>query len=142
MNAFQPNNFSLNHVLVKVCSICVYLVLNVRWLRAGVNLFPTVSVIEALGGKCFLRAFIFSFSVFFCLTCLTWLLHQFKKQSTLVFLIYNIVFSFHCIFACILQVEQCLRNFDLSEYRRVLSDIAIWIYQVRLFQLKIQHSLQ
>ncbi len=28
------------------------------------------------------------------------------------------------------QVEQCLRNFDLSEYRRVLSDIAIWIYQV------------
>lgn len=29
------------------------------------------------------------------------------------------------------QIEQCLRNFDLSEYRRVLSDIAIWIYQVR-----------
>ena len=27
------------------------------------------------------------------------------------------------------QIEQCLRNFDLSEYRRVLSDIAIWIYQ-------------
>ena len=29
------------------------------------------------------------------------------------------------------QNEQCLRNFDLSEYRQVLSDIAVWIYQVR-----------
>ena len=28
------------------------------------------------------------------------------------------------------QNEQCLRNFDLSEYRQVLSDIAVWIYQV------------
>ena len=28
--------------------------------------------------------------------------------------------------------DRCLRNFDLSEYRRVLSDVAIWIYQVRL----------
>lgn len=28
------------------------------------------------------------------------------------------------------QVDQCLRNFDLSEYRRVMSDVAIWIYQV------------
>ena len=28
------------------------------------------------------------------------------------------------------QNEHCLRNFDLSEYRQVLSDIAIWIYQV------------
>ncbi|XP_071452238.1 unconventional myosin-Va isoform X1 [Hetaerina americana] len=27
------------------------------------------------------------------------------------------------------QNEQCLRNFDLSEYRQVLSDIAVWIYQ-------------
>ena len=29
-----------------------------------------------------------------------------------------------------MQNEQCLRNFDLSEYRQVLSDIAVWIYQV------------
>ena len=29
------------------------------------------------------------------------------------------------------QMDQCLRNFDLSEYRRVISDIAVWIYQVR-----------
>lgn len=28
------------------------------------------------------------------------------------------------------QNEQCLRNFDLSEYRIVLSDIGLWIYQV------------
>jgi myosin-5 len=28
------------------------------------------------------------------------------------------------------QNEQCLHNFDLSEYRQVLSDIAVWIYQV------------
>jgi hypothetical protein len=28
------------------------------------------------------------------------------------------------------QNEQCLQNFDLSEYRQVLSDIAVWIYQV------------
>jgi len=27
------------------------------------------------------------------------------------------------------QVEQCLRNFDLSEFRRVLMDVAVWIYQ-------------
>ena len=27
------------------------------------------------------------------------------------------------------QVQHCLRNFDLSAYRRVLSDIAVWIYQ-------------
>lgn len=33
------------------------------------------------------------------------------------------------------QNEQCLRNFDLSEYRQVLSDIAVWIYQVSLFLL-------
>ena len=36
------------------------------------------------------------------------------------------------------QVEQCLRNFDLSEYRRVLSDIAIWIYQeINLLNISI-----
>lgn len=28
------------------------------------------------------------------------------------------------------QNEQCLRNFDLAEYRQVLSDLAVWIYQV------------
>merc|ERR1712223_899902 len=28
-----------------------------------------------------------------------------------------------------MQVQHCLRNFDLSAYRRVLSDIAVWIYQ-------------
>lgn len=28
------------------------------------------------------------------------------------------------------QIDQSLRHFDLSEYRRVLSDVAIWIYQV------------
>lgn len=33
------------------------------------------------------------------------------------------------------QNEQCLHNFDLSEYRQVLSDIAVWIYQVRYFAL-------
>jgi myosin-5 len=27
------------------------------------------------------------------------------------------------------QIEHCLRNFDLTAYRRVLSDIAVWIYQ-------------
>lgn len=27
------------------------------------------------------------------------------------------------------QNEQCLRNFDLAEYRQVLSDVAVWIYQ-------------
>jgi len=27
------------------------------------------------------------------------------------------------------QIDHCLRNFDLSAYRRVLSDIAVWIYQ-------------
>ena len=26
------------------------------------------------------------------------------------------------------QAEQCLRNFDLSEYRRVINDVAIWVY--------------
>lgn len=38
------------------------------------------------------------------------------------------------------QNEQCLRNFDLSEYRQVLSDLAVWIYQglIRAFEEKIQ----
>lgn len=27
------------------------------------------------------------------------------------------------------QNEQCLRNFDLSEYRQLMSDIAVWTYQ-------------
>ncbi|CAH0551807.1 unnamed protein product [Brassicogethes aeneus] len=38
------------------------------------------------------------------------------------------------------QNEQCLRNFDLSEYRQVLSDIAVWIYQglIKSFEEKIQ----
>ncbi|KAG1680851.1 Unconventional myosin-Va [Nymphon striatum] len=38
------------------------------------------------------------------------------------------------------QNEQCLRNFDLSEYRQVLSDIAVWIYQavIKLMEEKVQ----
>ncbi|KAL3288840.1 hypothetical protein HHI36_003287 [Cryptolaemus montrouzieri] len=38
------------------------------------------------------------------------------------------------------QNEKCLRNFDLSEYRQVLSDIAIWIFQasIRCFTKKVQ----
>lgn len=38
------------------------------------------------------------------------------------------------------QNEQCLKNFDLSEYRQVLSDIAVWIYQGLIinFEEKIQ----
>lgn len=28
------------------------------------------------------------------------------------------------------QNEQCLKNFDLSEYRIVFSDLAVWIYMV------------
>lgn len=31
------------------------------------------------------------------------------------------------------QNEQCLKNFDLSEYRQVFSDIAVWIYQGKHF---------
>lgn len=38
------------------------------------------------------------------------------------------------------QNEQCLHNFDLSEYRQVLSDIAVWIYQVHICIL-LQHIL-
>ncbi|XP_076267084.1 dilute class unconventional myosin isoform X2 [Rhynchophorus ferrugineus] len=38
------------------------------------------------------------------------------------------------------QNEQSLKNFDLSEYRQVLSDIAVWIYQglIKNFEEKIQ----
>ncbi|XP_067139175.1 unconventional myosin-Va-like isoform X3 [Centruroides vittatus] len=35
------------------------------------------------------------------------------------------------------QNEQCLRNFDLSEYRQVLNDVAVWIYQA---VIKIQEE--
>lgn len=28
------------------------------------------------------------------------------------------------------QNEQCLKNFDLVEYRQVLSDHAVWVYTV------------
>jgi len=40
------------------------------------------------------------------------------------------------------QNEQCLRNFDLSEYRQVLSDLAIWIYMavIRYMEEKLQHK--
>lgn len=34
------------------------------------------------------------------------------------------------------QNDQCLRNFDLSEYRRVLSDIALWIFNNIVTRLK------
>jgi myosin-5 len=41
------------------------------------------------------------------------------------------------------QVEQCLRSFDLSEYRRVITDVAIWIYQgvTKLMEEEIQPLL-
>ena len=41
------------------------------------------------------------------------------------------------------QIDQSLRNFDLSEYRRVLSDIAIWIYHgiTKLIEEEIQPIL-
>jgi len=41
------------------------------------------------------------------------------------------------------QVDQCLRNFDLSEFRRVLRDVAIWIYQgiTKLVEEEIQPIL-
>lgn len=38
------------------------------------------------------------------------------------------------------QNEQALKNFDLSEYRQVLSDVAVWIYIVSSFNFLItQH---
>ncbi|XP_064471543.1 unconventional myosin-Va-like isoform X2 [Ornithodoros turicata] len=38
------------------------------------------------------------------------------------------------------QNEQCLRNFDLSQYRQVMSDIAVWIYQavIKCMEEKVQ----
>ncbi|XP_064645972.1 unconventional myosin-Va-like isoform X4 [Lineus longissimus] len=38
------------------------------------------------------------------------------------------------------QNEHCLQNFDLSEYRQVLSDLAVWIYQglIKLMQQTLQ----
>ncbi|KAG8180737.1 hypothetical protein JTE90_004694 [Oedothorax gibbosus] len=38
------------------------------------------------------------------------------------------------------QNEQCLRNFDLSEYRQVLSDVAVWIYQavIKILEERVQ----
>ena len=38
------------------------------------------------------------------------------------------------------QNEHCLRNFDLSEYRQILSDLAVWIYQglIKLMEAQIQ----
>jgi hypothetical protein len=34
------------------------------------------------------------------------------------------------------QNEHCLRNFDLSEYRQVFSDLAVWIYQALIKQMQ------
>jgi len=41
------------------------------------------------------------------------------------------------------QIEHCLRNFDLSAYRRVLSDIAVWIYQgiTKVMEEEVQPGL-
>jgi myosin-5 len=41
------------------------------------------------------------------------------------------------------QIEHCLRNFDLSAYRRVLSDIAVWIYQgiAKVMEEEVQPGL-
>lgn len=41
------------------------------------------------------------------------------------------------------QNEQCLRNFDLSEYRQVLSDIAVWIYQavIKFMEERVQQLI-
>ena len=41
------------------------------------------------------------------------------------------------------QAEQSLRNFDLSEYRRVINDVAIWIYGgvTKLMEEEIQPLL-
>ncbi|XP_025081332.1 unconventional myosin-Va-like isoform X4 [Pomacea canaliculata] len=41
------------------------------------------------------------------------------------------------------QNEMCLRNFDLSEYRQVFSDLAIWIYQtlIKFMQELLQPSI-
>ncbi|KAI0226659.1 Unconventional myosin-Va [Lamellibrachia satsuma] len=41
------------------------------------------------------------------------------------------------------QTEHCLRNFDLSEYRQILSDLAVWIYQgiIKLMEAQIQPTI-
>lgn len=41
------------------------------------------------------------------------------------------------------QNEHCLRNFDLSEYRQILSDLAVWIYQglIKLMESQIHPSI-
>merc|ERR1719381_313323 len=41
------------------------------------------------------------------------------------------------------HIEHCLRNFDLSAYRRVLSDIAVWIYQriAKVMEEEVQPGL-
>ena len=41
------------------------------------------------------------------------------------------------------QNEQCLKNFDLTEYRQVLSDLAIHIYQdlVKCIWDALQHMI-
>jgi myosin-5 len=41
------------------------------------------------------------------------------------------------------QNEHCLRNFDLSEYRQILSDLAVWIYQglLKLMESQIQSMI-
>ncbi|XP_067654116.1 unconventional myosin-Va-like isoform X2 [Haliotis asinina] len=41
------------------------------------------------------------------------------------------------------QNEQCLRNFDLSEYRQVFSDLAVWVYQglIKVMQEMIQPNI-
>jgi len=38
------------------------------------------------------------------------------------------------------QNEHCLRNFDLSDYRQILIDLAVWIYQglVKLTEARLQ----
>ena len=34
------------------------------------------------------------------------------------------------------QSQHCLKNFDLSEYRKITSDLAVWIYQGLLKVMK------
>lgn len=38
------------------------------------------------------------------------------------------------------QNEQCFRNFDLSEYRQILNDLGVWIYQglIKMIEAQIQ----
>ena len=41
------------------------------------------------------------------------------------------------------QNEHCLRNFDLSEYRQILSDLAVWIFQglIKLTEAQIHPTI-